>query len=511
MPRLNRLFLLVGWLLSAPVAAQQLRPAGLFAPLPVAALRQDLEVFQQVYEAANPSLYRYRSHRQLDSAFTATRRLLTDTTTLLGFYQLLYRITSYTGSLHSDNDLPAALDSALQASAGFFPYPVQVLEGKLRLNTRVAPLPLGSELVRINGHPATELLTRLGSYATTDGYNQTGKAYLISTHFARYYCLAYGPCATFRLTYRGPYLADSAQLVVAAVPYSICAQRYRQRHSAALENTLLPYKIQVIDSLHTALLTVNTFELGGRGEASQQRYARFLDSTFQLLHARPALRRLVVDVRQNGGGDDPNDILLFSYLARHRYRENRRAFTIFKKVPYPAYFVEDNAGDRDTLEQELSEEHGPARRGRYWLRKSANPYWQPNPLAFQGSVYLLIGPAVASAGSLFASLVRNQPGPVIIGEETMGGYYGHTGHTPVAYLLPNTRIRVRFSIIDLDQDVRPRKRFPVGRGIMPDYRVTQRLGDFIRNEDAGLREAWRLISNLNKHQTTNYLAPKPRR
>lgn len=490
---LRRLLLPLVFGLPSAAVAQLLRPTARPAPLPVSALQQDFDVFRQVYKAANPSLYRYRTRRQVDSAFAATRRQLTGATTLLGFYRLLYGITAYTGSLHSDNYLPTAADSVLQASPGYFPYPVQWLAGKLRLNAAAAPLPLGSELLRINGHSAAELLTQLGVYATTDGYNQTGKDYLIGTHFARYYYLAYGPCPAFKLTYRAPLQADTAQLTLAAVAYPVYEQRYQQRHSAGLAAQLPPYQVQVIDSLHTALLTVNTFELGARGEASQRRYARFLDSTFQALRASPRVRQLIVDVRQNSGGDDPNDILLFSYLARHRYRENRRAYTTFRQVPYPAYFVEDGPGARDTLEQELRAEFNPARRGRYWQKRSANPYWHPDPLAFKGQVYLLIGPAVASAGSLFASLVRSARGPLILGQETMGGYYGHTGHTPVEYQLPATGIRVKFSIVDLDQDVRQRRRFPPGRGVLPDYPVSQSLADFVANEDAVLRAALLLI------------------
>ena len=512
--RHRNLLVLLLLLAGISATAQPIQPpAALAAPVPLPALRQDFEVFRQVYAAANPSLYRYRTRPQLDSAFGATRRLLTDNTTLLDFYRLLYRLTAYTGSLHSDNYLPAAADSILTASPGYFPYPVQFVAGHLRLNSRAAPLPLGSDVVRINGHSGSELLAQLGTFATTDGYNQTGKAHLISAHFARYYYLAYGPCAAFRLTYCAPYQLDTAQAMVAAAAYPTYARRYAQRPSAALETTLPPYKFQVIDSARAAVLTVNDFELGGLGEASQQRYARFLDSAFRVLRARPAIRHLVVDVRQNTGGDDPNDILLFSYLARHRYRENRGAFTTFRQVPYPAYFVEDSLGERAELEQHLRAEYGPARRGRYWLRKAENPYWQPNPLAFRGQVYLLIGPAVASAGSLFASLVRSQRGPIVLGQETMGGYYGHTGHTPVVYQLPVTGIRVKFSIVDLDQDVRRRRRFPRGRGVLPDYYVQPSLADFMQQQDAVLRATWQLIRQKNQQDaaSADYLLPSPSR
>ncbi|MGI4865547.1 MAG: hypothetical protein ACRYFZ_16620 [Janthinobacterium lividum] len=278
------ILLLLGLLGAAP-AAQAQRTASLVAPWSVAVLQQDFDVFRRVYEAANPSLYRYRTPTQLDSAFAATRLQLADTTTLLDFYRLLYGLTAFTGSLHSDNYLPAAADSVLQASPGCFPYPVQWLAGQLRLNSGAAPLPLGSEILRINGHPAAEVLARLRIYATTDGYNQTGKDYLVSTHFGRYYYLAYGPSAIFRLTYRTPYQADTTQLVLAGVPYSLYAQRYQQRHSAGLETTEPPYAFQVLDSLPAGLLTVHTFDLGSRGEASQRRYARFLDSIFQVLRA----------------------------------------------------------------------------------------------------------------------------------------------------------------------------------------------------------------------------------
>lgn len=480
-------------LLHVAAAGQPTLPPALARPLPTQALHQDFDLFRRIYEAANPSLYQFRTRRQLDSAFAATRRQLTASTTLLEFYRLLYGITAYTGSLHSDNYLPVAADSALQASTGFFPYPVQLLAGRLRLNTSAAPLPLGSELVRLNGHSVAELRARLGIFATTDGYNQTGKEYLISTHFARYYYLAYGPCTAFRLTYQAPFLADTAQAQVAAVPYTTYQQHYAQRHSAALESENPHYKVALLDSLPAALLTVNTFDLGSAGEPEQRRYARFLDSTFQWLRATPAVRQLIVDVRQNGGGDDPNDILLFSYLAKHRFRENRRAFASFRQVPYPAYFVEESPGDRAELAQDLLAEHGPARRGRYWLRRREHPYWHPNPLAFRGQVYLLIGPAVASAGSLFASLVRSQRRPILLGQETMGGYYGHTGHTPVEYELPATKVRIKFSIIALEQDVRHRHRFLRGRGVLPDVEVTPDLGDFLRNEDAVLRAARQLV------------------
>ncbi len=51
---------------------------------------------------------------------------------------------------------------------------------------------------------------------------------------------------------------------------------------------------------------------------------------------------------------------------------------------------------------------------------------------------------MASAGSNFAALLVNDSTTTSIGEETAGGYYGHNGHIPLAYVLPKSKIRTFF-------------------------------------------------------------------
>lgn len=90
-------------------------------------------------------------------------------------------------------------------------------------------------------------------------------------------------------------------------------------------------------------------------------------------------------------------------------------------MPYPAYFVENEPGERQEHETQLLKEHQRIRKGRYYERRFMNPRWRPNRYAFRGQVLLLVGPQVASAGSLFASMVRSDKRSIVIGEETSGG------------------------------------------------------------------------------------------
>ena len=108
---------------------------------------------------------------------------------------------------------------------------------------------------------------------------------------------------------------------------------------------------------------------------------------------------------------------------------------------------------------------------------------------------MLISPAVASAGNLFASLVAGNENTIVIGEETLGGYYGHNGHTPLEYVLPKSKFGVRFFMDNIEQDVpfKPNQLF--GRGIMPDHEVSQSLEDFLQHADTQMNFTLELIKN----------------
>ena len=101
---------------------------------------------------------------------------------------------------------------------------------------------------------------------------------------------------------------------------------------------------------------------------------------------------------------------------------------------------------------------------------------------------------MGSAASHFASLVRGHSNATIIGAETSGGYYGHNGHFPVEYTLPNSKITTRFSIVHVTQDAPNKTSQPVGRGIIPDHVVYPSFEDFMHHEDTQMKYVLNLIS-----------------
>jgi hypothetical protein len=468
----------------------------------------DLTRFQHLKEAADAGLYKYHPKAQLDSAFAAARAQLSPHPTVLEVYRLLVELTDYEGSLHNDTFLPDSLQRALHTETAFFPYPLKEVAGQVVVNTVQAPLPLGARLVSLNGVPARQLVQQLGKYYTTDGLNKTGKRVGFAANFPDYYRLEYGPQAAFHVRYVPLGTTDTLQQTLPAVPYARYQRAFAARHSRPVDEGFFdelpaPYTFQLRPAQGLAILTLNTFALGEEATPGHRRYAHFLDSCFTLLRHAPASTQLLVDVRNNGGGNDNNDMHTFAYLAHAPFQEHRTATVLFQRVPYRAWLtVEKDTSERTALVKEvepvLHAEFAPGDAGRLREKARANPVFTLPPNRFQGHLYLLISERVASAGSMFAAMVRGNTAATLIGEETMGGYYGHTGHLSLSYTLPATGIQVQFSCVDLDQQVPVRASQPPGRGVLPDYPVTQSLADFLANRDRHLQVALALMARQRR-------------
>ncbi|MBS0030078.1 S41 family peptidase [Chitinophaga sp. 22321] len=439
-----------------------------------AKLLADFDLYRSILEKTHAGLYKYHSKEQIDSIFTAGRKQITAITDVCGFYRQLTTIMSYIGSLHDDIFLPDKLKKQLFAAKGYFPYPVKLADGKLLVNIDGQKMAVGTEIHSINGVPVQQIIPGLYKYYTTDGFNISGKSEGINAWFPWFYFLEYGAAGSFRVN-------DSITLPAVSLPAYVA--QYKKRHSLALDTAMGDnYTFRLIDSSRAAILTVPTFALGNAESAKHAAYKQFLHSSFNTLKAKN-IRHLIVDIRGNGGGTDPNDLLTFSYLAYQPFKENASAFTLFQRVPYRQYCTDDTADVRD-LEENLLDEHNRFREGKYYQNPDYCRFWQPDSLAFRGNLYLLVDPAVASAASLFASMVRSEGHARVIGSETMGGYYGHTGHNSLSYRLPQSGITFSISVVDLEQYVQPKKEIPYGAGILPDKIIHNSRTDFINNHDA---------------------------
>lgn len=467
-------------------------------------LKQDLTTFRQIREKANSGIYKYRTKKQIDSIYSWAFAQLKKPKDIIGFYKIITKITDFEGSVHNNTTIPDAYKNRYTSEKVFFPFPVKLIDNKTIINFKNDEIPLGSQIYSINGISINKIVRSFYKYYTTDGFNTSGKSIGINAAFSRYFEMEYGPKETFLVQYSLPYQTEKLSKNITGISSDERKENFKKRHSFPSDSLFYnkiknKYSFKVI-SQNTALLAVHTFAIGGNAEDKEHiAYKKYLDSCFQMLTVHPEIKNLIVDVRNNGGGSDPNDLVTFSYLTQKTYRENTSAYINFQKIPFVKYFVYEETEAAKKLEEindfeaELKEEYPILKGKTYPQDVKFNRLLQPDKNNFKGQVYLLISPRVASAGSLFASLVAGKTNAIIIGEETMGGYYGHNGHTPIEYELPNTKIKTQFSIVNLEQDVPKKSNQIFGRGVIPDYKISQTFDDFMQNRDAQMEYTLKLI------------------
>ena len=470
-------------------------------------LKEDFEFFAKVRQLTNSGLYKYRSKTEMDSVFNWGLNRITDKTSLLDFYKIILTVTDFEGSCHNGDYLPKEVSDSIKKEVSFFPIPVKIIEGRLLVNTSYGLIPLGSQIIKINDVPIDTIIKRLDKYYTTDGYNITGKRFRLDLKFCINYRYEFGSQNEFIVEFAQPKSKQLQKITLAAVSYNDHTEAYKKCHSLNFDSLvnyyegMKKYSFAIVNPT-TAHLRLRIFTIGDNAKDKEHiTYCHFLDSCFTYLRDHKEIKNLIIDPRGNPGGSDPNDQVTFSYLASRPFQENKSAFVSFNKIPewkyvaYHAFFLKRWIA-KGVYQRQLKKEFSVEKDGKYYQGKDEdNTPRMPNPLAFKGQIYLLINPPIASAGSMFAAMVRGNTNAIAVGQESEGGYYGHNGHQPMGYDLPNTKILTGYSIVNLEQDVPVLERQHFGRGIMPDYSVEQTFDDFLNNRDTQMEFLLRLIDS----------------
>lgn len=362
-------------------------------------MKKDLEIFKNIRLKANSGLYKYRTVEEMDSLYLWADQQIDKSNTYLDFYNIICQLSDFEGSLHNSDELPKKRNQNLKnENTGFFPYPIKWIEGKWIVNFQQGEIPLGAEILAIDGIKMDDIIHKLYKYYSTDGINKTAKIYVLSSSFSRYFRLHYGLKKTFKVNYK---LRDSEKIlevVLPSVSYSISRKNFKNRYSEPYDKQLFlnydefkeKYIYKEINN-KTSLLTINTFVMGwNEKHPDHEKYVRFLDSVF-LKVKNDKIENLIVDVRNNGGGSDPNDQVTYSYLTNRKFSENIQAWIRFKKVPYLQFIESEIPSFLRPLfigkyNKELQKEFPVRNTDKFYQNKESEDHKirEPNVNAFHG-------------------------------------------------------------------------------------------------------------------------------
>jgi len=236
------------------------------------------------------------------------------------------------------------------------------------------------------------------------------------------------------------------------------------------------YKADTANDL--AIIKLNSFSKG-----HLQKFFRHSFKKIKKSHAK----NLVIDVRNNGGGDINNFVSLSRYIRNNSFRVADTSAAIAKNFrPYSKYIKADFFEKLALFFLTKKKSDGRYHFG-YWENRVIKPKQRNH---FNGNVYVLTNGLTFSASALFCNSVKSQRNVLLVGEETGGGWYGNSGIMIPDIILPNTRLRVRLPFFRLVQYNHIAKK---GTGIPPDILVNPTVKDILSNTDSKMEVVKEMI------------------
>jgi len=433
-----------------------------------AALKDDFELLRFSLEDAHAGLYRYVPKVEMDRHFEALEKKLSHPLRISEFYAAVLKLAAAIRDGHTRVQAPGNLSEWLRKKPIRPPIAIHFEGGRVRVlkdASGLEPSAVGCDVLAVNGRPIAEVVDAILRYLPGDGYSDGRRSNLeYPDVFGGLFALEFGETDKYVFRLRS---ADGKErdIEIEGVPIEEIEKRMgplRPRPSGSLLS--LRFEGEV------AVLTVRSFgprTLSGSGLS----YPDFLTQAFQTFREKKT-GSLIIDVRDNGGGNDEYGQMLYAHLA-----------------PAPFYYY-----DRLQMNKEKSAflRRTGAARSLPPLRQDEKGRWistdhpnlglkQPREPVFAGRVFILEnGRSFSATGEFMTAVYANKRG-VFIGEESGAGITGNTSGIMVGLKLDNSGIVVSIPMVGYymagDHGPHPE------RGIMPDHEVIPTVEDILAGRD----------------------------
>ena len=385
---------------------------------------EDLLFLKESLEDAHYNIYAYTSKSEFNSVYNNLKGLIKkDSLNLLETTSIFQQLISAVNNGHTSIDFPVQPYLKYADDGGtLFPLEIAFENGKalVRKNwSEEEKILTGSEIISINGRSIEEILLKIYPQISAERtYFKNVKIELLS--FPRYYWQVFGKQDEFNIEVRNK--GKIREYIIKAIDL---IEDYEMKRTEVLNAKM---NLKFFDN--SAYLNPGNFS------GDEEKYQAFIDSAFIKINENGS-ENLIIDFRNNGGGDDSFSDYLISYFANKPFKWNS-SFTL-KTSKFLKDFVIKN---HDTTEvywkKALSHEDGEIYDYKF---EEYSP--KPENKRFQGKVYVLVNRQSHSQSAVAAAQIQDYDFGTIVGEET--GDYPSLYASIFQYKLPNTGIPVNIS------------------------------------------------------------------
>ena len=365
--------------------------------------------------------------------------------TLIEFYYLAGRLTDPLNCGHTYLKLPEPFWEFSRSTLKHLPFKLFFQSRRAYLWKKYSPdstIALGSEIVSVNGESIEAIIDRFRLVTTSDGPAIYEYAKMNRIYYGLFPGYPEFP-EHYDITYMPP--GDSSARTASVDARTHADIMEMRNHQFPVNFQYQTYEFEVLDSLSTAVMTIRDFVIFPKVE-----YEQFLEHSFTVVHEQ-GISNLIVDVRDNDGGDPAHAAAVLSYLVDREIIYFKRATYQYKAFKRP-------------------------------LRLS-----RPG---FRGNLFVLMDGGCFSTTGHLLSLFKYHKLGVLIGEQSGGSHscYG----CPKSYTLSNTGLSLDCQRCVFVTEVTG---FEIGRGVMPNIEVRPVIEDLARGRDTVKRFTLDLIKS----------------
>ncbi len=351
--------------------------------------------------------------------------------------------------------------------------------------TKESGLHTGDVITHIDGQAIGERIDQLYRYVPTDGFTDHSKINAIAAssehrggaldHFG---ALLWPADDQVHITYQDS-AGQAKEKSVARINYSA----WKKLNGAKRRNFIDAVEFKYLDE-HTGYLKIDTF-VNYRNPIKPD---KLFDPVFKQLQ-QDNTPRLILDLRENGGGSDEPPQRLLAHLMPKKFRPTKDVR--IKTLNLDGLREHLSTWDKRALKPKASR-FNQNDDGSYSFKAhvlDATSWIKPDKSAFKGQLIVLTSRNNSSGSTNLLSVLKARPNTTFVGEQTGGSVEGPTAGVLFFLKLPASGITARIPMFRQYNDV---ANFEPGMGITPDVFATQSKSDLLNDVDSILQAALQL-------------------